>query len=512
MNPVVARRDPAASDSPGPAGSARWALAGLSLSMLLSSVGTSIANVGLPTLAQAFDASFQDVQWIVLAYLLAITTLIVSVGRLGDIAGRRRLLLAGILLFTTASVLCSVAPTLGLLIAARAVQGVGAAIMMALTMAFVGETVPKARTGSAMGLLGTMSAIGTALGPSLGGALIAGPGWPAIFIVNLPVGLLALLLAYRHLPADRPRPATGRVGFDTIGTLLLAVTLAAYALAMTLGRGSFGPLNIALLSAAAVGAGLFVLAEAKVASPLIRLAAFRDAALSSSLAMNILVSTVMMATLVVGPFYLSRGLGLGAALVGLVMSAGPIISALSGVPAGRIVDRLGAASMVVAGLVAMAAGSIGLAVLPATFGLAGYIAAIAVLTPGYQLFQAANNTTVMRDVRQDQRGVVSGLLNLSRNLGLVTGASVMGAVFALATPAADMATAHPDAIAAGMRIAFAVAAVLIVVALAVAGRALATHASSGGLPDAAPGQAGRQQAGTTGGRPSAGQGSAPSRP
>ena len=186
--------------------SVRWALAGLSLSMLLSSLGTSIANVGLPTLAQAFNASFQDVQWVVLAYLLAITTLIVSVGRLGDIIGRRRLLLAGIVLFTVASLICGAAPTLWLLIAARAVQGLGAAIMMALTMAFVGETVAKARTGSAMGLLGTMSAIGTALGPSLGGVLISALGWQAIFLVNVPLGLLAFLLAYRHLPVDRLVP------------------------------------------------------------------------------------------------------------------------------------------------------------------------------------------------------------------------------------------------------------------------------------------------------------------
>ena len=148
--------------------------------MLLSSLGTSIANVGLPNLAQAFDASFGQVQWIVLAYLLAITTLIVSVGRLSDIAGRRRLFLIGIVLFAAASVLCGVAPRLWLLIAARVVQGLGAAIMMALSMAFVGETVPKEKTGSAMGLLGTMSAIGTALGPSLGGVLIA--PWMAVNI------------------------------------------------------------------------------------------------------------------------------------------------------------------------------------------------------------------------------------------------------------------------------------------------------------------------------------------
>jgi MFS family permease len=219
--------------------------------------------------------------------------------------------------------------------------------------------------------------------------------------------------------------------------------------------------------AAVLGGGLFVLAEARVASPLIRLAAFRNVVLSASLATNALVATVMMATLVVGPFYLSRALGLDAAVVGLVMSIGPIISALSGVPAGRIVDRLGAPFVVIVGLIAMAAGSIALSVLPAISGIAGYIAAIAVLTPGYQLFQAANNTTVMSDIRPDQRGVMSGMLNLSRNLGLMSGASVMGAVFALASATSDVTTARPEAVAAGMRITFVVAAILIAAALAI---------------------------------------------
>lgn len=451
--------------------------------MLLSSLGISIANVALPTLTQAFDASFQEVQWIVLAYLLAITTLIVSVGRLGDITGRRRLLLAGLFLFTVASVLCGVAPTLWLLIAARAAQGLAAAIMMTLTMAFVGETVPKARTGSAMGLLGTMSAIGTALGPSLGGLLIAGAGWRAIFLVNVPLGLLAFCLAYRYLPADRREPKTDRAGFDVVGTLLLALTLGAYALAMTIGRGRFGQLNLALFVAAVFAAGLFVLVEARVASPLIRLAAFGNTTLSASLAMSALVATVMMATLVVGPFYLSRALGLDAAVVGIVMSVGPLVAALTGVPAGRIADRFGAGRMTVIGLIAIAAGCFILSVMPAISGIPGYIAPIAVITSGYALFQTANNTAVMWDIRPDQRGVISGLLNLSRNLGLITGASVMGAVFAFASEAIDIATARPDAIATGMRITFAVAALLIIVALVVAvgGRVLAARPSLPGV-------------------------------
>jgi len=444
-----------------------WALAGLSITMLLPSLGISIANVALPTLGQAFGASFQQVQWIVVAYLLSSTTLVVSVGRLGDMIGRRRLLLAGIALFTAASVLCGAAPTLWLLIAARAAQGLGAAIMMALTMAFVGQIVPKAKTGSAMGLLGTMSAIGTALGPSLGGLLIAGLGWRAIFLINLPLGVLALLLVFRKLPADRERPMEDRAGFDHLGTLLLALTLGAYALAVTVGRGSFGPLNVALLLTAALGTGLFLFAQSRAASPLIQLAMFRAPMLSAGLATSMLVSTVMMATLVVGPFYLSRALELDTALVGLVMSVGPLTSALAGMPAGRIVDRFGAQRMAIGGLAGVGAGSVLLSTIPATLGVAGYIVPIVLTTTGYALFQAANNTAIMTDVAPDQRGVVSGMLTLSRNLGLITGASVMGAVFAFASGVMELTAADPQAIADGMRVTFALAAALIALALAI---------------------------------------------
>lgn len=380
----------------------RWALAGLSLSMLLASLGTSIANVALPTLAMTFDAPYREVQWVVLAYLLANTLLIVSVGRLGDAIGRRRLLLAGIVLFGVASIMSAVAPSLAALIAARAVQGLGAATMMALTMAFVAETVPKEQTGRAMGLLATMSAIGTAVGPTLGGLLIAGLGWRSIFLVNVPLSLVAFALAYRHLPMPRA-----------------AVTNAP--------------------------------------SPRLSLTILRDSRLTASLAMSTLVSTVMMATLVVGPFYLSHGLGLQAVTVGLVMSVGPVVAALTGVPAGRLADHFGAPRTTRAGLLLMAMGSFALAMMPAAFGVPGYIAPVVLITAGYALFQTSNNTVVMTDVaasRASQTGVVSGMLNLSRNLGLIAGASVMGAVF----------------VATGLRDTFAVAGALVAIALTIAVR------------------------------------------
>jgi len=438
-------------------------LASLSLCMLLPSLGTSIANVAVPTLARTLDASFQQAQWVVLAYLLATTCLVVGAGRLGDVVGRRRLLVGGLLLFTAASVLCGLAPSLWTLIAARAAQGAGAAVLMALTMAFVGESVPRSHAGQAMGLLGTMSAIGTALGPSLGGLLIDTLGWRAIFLINLPLGLLALGLAWWHLPADHAAP-TRRPTIDIAGTLLLALTLAAYALSMTLGRGRFGLLNLGLLLAAVIGVALFGWVETRAASPLIRIAALREPGLRNGLATSALVSTVMMATLVVGPFYLGRALGLGTLFVGLALSIGPMVSAFSGVPAGRLVDRLGTARTVAGALAGMGAGCLALAMAPSSLGVAGYVAPLVVLTASYALFQAANNTAVMADVTPDQRGVISGLLNLARNLGLVTGAAVMGALFASAAGPADLATATPIAVAFGMRTTFAVAAGLMLVA------------------------------------------------
>jgi MFS family permease len=239
---------------------------------------------------------------------------------------------------------------------------------------------------------------------------------------------------------------------------------------MTLGRGSFGRLNLWLLLAAAGAAGLFAVVESHSPSPLLRPAMLRRPALRASLAAGALVSTVIMATMVVGPFYLARALGLDAARVGLLLSVGPLVAALTAVPAGRIADRIGAARMTLAGLGAMAAGAAALALLPAALGVPGYLAPIVVLTAGYAFFQTANNTVVLADAPPDERGTLSGLLHLSRNLGLITGASAMGAIFTFASATRDLATAPPASVATGMRITYGGAAALIAAALVVTAR------------------------------------------
>ena len=448
----------------------RRLLAGLSLAMLLSSLGTSIANVALPELTRALGASLQQVQWVVLAYLLAVTVLIVGAGRLGDMIGRRCMLLAGIALFTLASVACGWVPSLNWLIAARAVQGLGAAVMMSLSLATIGEVMPRAKTGSAMGLLGAMSAVGTALGPALGGVLISAFGWRSIFVINAPLGALAFALL-RAGPSRVAAP-TKRIHapFDYRGMALLAITLTSYALAMTVGRSHLSWLNAVLLIGAVAGARLFGMVEGRSSSPLIPLALLRDGERRTGLAMSFLVATVLMTSLVVGPFYLSYGLQLTATKVGLLMAAGPVVVALVGVPAGHLVDRYGAQNMTLVGLATIGFGSGTLALLPMASGVPGYVLPIMVMTAGYAVFQTANNTAVMTKVGGDERGLVSGMLNLSRNLGLITGSAAMSAFFAMTSGGGELASSTPEAVAQGMRSTFGVATGLVAVGFAVASR------------------------------------------
>lgn len=352
--------------------SARLAMAGLALTTLLPSLDTSITHASLPALAAAFGVDFEAAQAITLAYLVAVTATITVAGRLGDRLGRRRVLLAGIALFTLASLACGAAPTLAGLVAARAAQGLGAAMMLAMTMALASDlTTGSGGAGRALGLLGTMSASGTALGPSLGGVLAASFGWRSMFLVNVPLGALALWLVWRHGPEGGARAASTRLRWATL----------------------------------------------------------RGTGLLPGLAMTTMVATVIMSTLVVGPFHLSRALGLDVAHVGFAMSVGPLVAALAGVPAGRLADRFGTRRMTVAGLVAMAIGCLGVAVMPLRLGVAGYLVPVAVVTAGYAVFQTANNAGVMGRVGRGERGVVSGLLSLARNLGLMVGVGGMGAVF-----------------------------------------------------------------------------------
>lgn len=379
----------------------------LALSMLLASLGTSIANVALPALAEAFAAPFAQAQTVVIAYLTALTISVLIAGPLGDRQGLKPILLMGLGVFAVASLLCATTPHLWLLVIFRTLQGIGAGILMTLSMALMRQTASETRVGQAMGLLGTVSAFGTALGPSLGGILLPLTGWRGLFWIQVPLAAVALLLAFVAL-SDPPRPS--------------------------------GSLSTSLWSALHRG-------------------------LVPHLLVNLLVAAVMMTTLVVGPFFLSLGLGLKATAVGFIMAVGPLLSIISGVPTGRLVDARGSHRVLVSGLVLLTTGALLMSTLPNLLGATGYVLALVVLTPGYQLFQVANNTAVLRDISKERQGTVAGVLSLSRNIGLVTGASVMSTIFAVGIGTKEVAQASPMRIGAGLQLTFLVAGGMMVVAM-----------------------------------------------
>ena len=448
------------------ASKSKWRVTVLALSMLLASLGVSIATVTLPVIAVDFSAPVTDVQWVILAYLLGTTTAIVSAGRMGDLFGSRPVLLAGLALFTAASAACFFADDLGLLIAARLFQGIGGAILMALPISMVRETVPKERTGSIKGLLGTTSAVGTALGPALGGLLVDLSGWQSPYLLLCSAGAVAAALSLRCLPEGQPAARVAAHHLDLPGTFLLAGLLGAFSLALTgLEERGFAATGILLLPAVG-GAGAFVAVEARSASPVVDLALLRHGATLGPLLTNMLVSAGMMTTLVVAPFYLALVLDLSETLVGLVLSVGPATAAIAGIPAGRLTDRFGAGRMLIIGLVQTIIGFTCLAFLPDIIGVMGFVLSLMVLTPGFQMFLAANNTAIMLTAPQERRGTISGMLGLSRNLGFMAGAAGMGALFATLSGTGDVGRIVPDAVASAFTVTFLTTAGLVAIALA----------------------------------------------
>jgi len=430
----------------------------LSMTVLLASLGTSIANVGLPTLAGVFGSSVNAIQWVTSAYLVSVTASMVLAGRLGDGLGRRRLLLIGIGMFVMAALACGFADHLGVLIAARIIQGAAAALMITLPMAIIGASADGARLGRMMGLLGTSSAVGTAGGPAIGGVLIAWAGWPALFLVLVPIGLLTFGLVYRFVLRD-PIHA-GAADVDVRGALLLTMTLIAFSIAIA-GTDGVIATRIGLMVLAIVLALAFARSQLRVPSPLVSFVHLRNRTLRSGLLLALVANAVVMATLIVGPFYLTQALMLDLRATGLVMSAGPIMAAFVGVPSGYFVDRFGANQVVIAGWALMAIGTLLLARVSIAFGIAGYAAPLVVLTAGFATFMAATNTIVMRSAPDDQRGVVAGLLSLSRYLGLAMGAALASAVFAIVVRREGMSAGIPELVTAGVQQVFGLAAVLL---------------------------------------------------
>lgn len=449
-----------------------YVMAAVAMSIFLATIDGSIVNVALPTLVRDLNTDFATVQWVVLAYLLAQTTLMLGVGRWGDMIGKKSIYNAGFVVFTIGSVLCGLSPTVYWLIAFRVVQAVGAAMTLALGMGIVTEAFPPQERGKALGIMGTLVSVGVVVGPTLGGILIEALSWHWIFFVNLPVGIVGTLMAYRFVPDFKP---SGRERFDYWGAATLFISVLSLLLALTIGQsaGFVTPPILLLFAVFALFLALFIAIEWRSDQPMIDLRLFRNTLFSVNLITGFITFVCIAGTFILVPFYLEGMLGYNTRQVGLLLAALPVCLGITAPISGSLSDRFGTRPITVAGLAILLVGYYAASTLTSQTGTLGFIVRMIPIGVGMGVFQSPNNSAIMGTVPRHRLGIASGLLSITRTLGQTVGIAVLGALWAgrvavhAGTSLPGGATMAPaTAQVAGLQDTFLVVLVLIVLALA----------------------------------------------
>ncbi len=410
--------------------SRKWyVLLAVSMGVFLATIDGSIVNISLPTLVSSLQTDFALVQWVVLAYLLTVTTLMLGIGRLADIYGKKPIYTAGFVVFTIGSVLCGLSPSIHWLIGFRVLQAVGASMIMALGMAIVTEAFPPTERGRALGMTGTVVSVGIAVGPTLGGLIVQHLSWHWIFFVNLPIGLLGIWMVVRYVPAFRP---AGGQRFDFRGALTLCVSLLSLLVALTLGqRNGFADQSVLFLAGNwLVFLALFIFIELRVDQPMIDLRLFRNGLFSVSLGTGFIIFICLAGTLILMPFYAENVLGYDPQQTGLLMATVPVALGVTAPISGSLSDRYGSRPITVGGLAVLVAGFLAISTLDAGTTSLGYILRFLPVGLGMGMFQSPNNSAIMGAAPRDRLGVASGMLAMTRTLGQTTGIAVLGALWA----------------------------------------------------------------------------------
>jgi EmrB/QacA subfamily drug resistance transporter len=452
--------------------SRKWyTMAAVAMGIFLGTIDGSIVNVALPTLVVELQSNFATVQWVVLAYLLTQGTLLLSVGRLADIYGKKRIYIAGFVVFTLFSVCCGLATSVSWLIAMRVLQAVGAAMIFALGPAIITEAFPAQERGRALGITGSIVSIGIVAGPVLGGLLIGALSWHWIFFVNLPVGILGTWIAWRYVPDTQP---AGGQRFDYGGAVTLFISLLALLLGLTFAQeaGFLAPIPLTLFAVWAIFLILFVVIELRVPQPMIDLALFRNRMLTINLVTGFLTFVAIAGALFLIPFYLENILGFSVTQVGLLLAITPVALGITAPVAGSLSDRLGPRPITLTGLALLLIGYLAVSTLSAETTVIGYLLRLLPVGLGMGIFQSPNNSVIMGAAPRAQLGVVSSLLAVTRTLGQTAGIAVLGAIWASYVYryagqvfSGGATTAPVSAQVAGLQATYRIIAGLIVLAL-----------------------------------------------
>ena len=411
-------------------GDAHWFAVGtVCIGAFMGQLDASIVTQAFPSLQRAFGASIGDVQWVGLAYLITLVSLVTAMGGLADVVGRKLLYLYGFGVFILGSTLCGFSHDLLVLDGFRVLQAAGAAMLQANSVAIIVLAVPRARLGHAVGLQGAAQAIGLSLGPTIGGLLIALGGWPLIFFVNLPIGVVGILMGVMLIP--RSKHLVQRRRFDWVGLGLFVVAVGSLFGAVSFGNqlGWGSPPILAALMDAGVISAVFLWHERRVDEPMLDLALFRRARFSLGIAAGLLSYVVLFGLLFITPYFLERGLHQRVAQAGLELTAMPLTIAVVAPVAGRIADHFGPRLLSLMGMLLAGAGCAAFAL--AHPSPAPVVVELAIVGAGLGCFTPANNASILGSIPRQQTGAASGILNMARGTGTAVGLAVTGLVFGL---------------------------------------------------------------------------------
>jgi EmrB/QacA subfamily drug resistance transporter len=401
----------------------------VAMGTFISTLDSSIVNVALPTITSSLGSDVATIEWVVIAYLLTITCILLTMGRIADLYGLRKLYAIGFVIFTVGSAFCGISTSDIQLIASRVLQGIGGSILMALGLAIITRVFPMNERGKALGIGGSIVSIGIMTGPVLGGLIISAAGWRWIFLINIPIGIIGAYAVMRILKKEE---VFEKRRFDYLGGALLLVSIAALLLALNQGEylGWSSPLIISLLAVFVAAFALFILVELRSSDPLMHLSIFRNRVFTTSIFASLIAFLVLFTVTIRMPFYLQDILNYEPWQIGLMLTAMPIAMSATAPMSGWVSDRIGSRLLTTIGMSVIALTMVLIAMLTANSTAIDIYVRLALLGVGMGIFASPNNNAIMSSVPRERMGMGSGMIATIRNTGMSLGIAFSGAFLA----------------------------------------------------------------------------------
>lgn len=446
-------------------------LINISISIFMATLDGSIVNIALPKMAEKLSSSISSIQWVVNAYLLAISVLLLVWGKLADIYGKKKIFMMGFIIFSFGSGLCGFSNSLLMLVISRVIQAIGASSMMALSQGIVTSIFPPGERGKAFGITGTSVAIGSLTGPTLGGILVKAFGWHSIFLVNIPIGIVGILCTYFLIPEIKEDPENK--SFDVIGAFLFAgsILLLFMSFLFLQDQKVSNTVFAMMLIAALVLMTAFIIHERRVSYPLLNFGLFKIKIFLLGISTGFLSFVSLNTTLYFIPFYFVYILKFTTLKAGLLMSAYPLMTAVISPFSGWLSDKISYRPLTIIGLIINVAVLFTISTFGAETSSIQIVVFMALLGIGSAIFQSPNNSSVMGSVPTNQLGSAGGINALFRNLGMVSGTTISVILFSFTTNiniskfTAEKIEFNSDVFLKGFQIVFIFAACACIAAL-----------------------------------------------